>query len=112
MTKTWDDIRAFRYMRHALTSSAMASGVSGTVRPSAGATSLGGADGYRSTCPAGRRSLPDRCVRALPDRVVTVHSRDRGFAAGGRVVEIERLEFVVSWRRDREVRVGPAVRRR
>jgi hypothetical protein len=36
------------------------------------------------------------------------HACERGFAAGGRVVEIERLEFVVSWRRDREVRVGPA----
>ena len=35
MTKTWDDIRAFRYMRHALTSSAMASGVGGTSRPRA-----------------------------------------------------------------------------
>ena len=80
--------------------------------PSAGAASLGAADGYRSTCPAGRSSLPDSCVRAVSDRVVTVHARERGFAAGGRVVEIERLEFVVSWRRDREVRVGPAVRRR
>src|SRR6476660_741766 len=66
----------------------------------------------RSACRAGRGSLRDGCALAVPDSVVTLLARERGFAAGGRVVEIERLEFVVPWRRNREVGIGPAVRRR
>ena len=57
-------------------------------------------------------TLRDGCVRALPNSVVTVLARERGFASGGRMVEIERLEFVGPWRRDRKVAVGPAVGRR
>ena len=66
----------------------------------------------RSACRAGRGRLRDDGMRALSDRVVAVLARERGLAAGGRVIEFERLEFVGRWRCDREVAVGPAIGRR
>ena len=46
-------------------------------------------------------------MRRLRASVVTLLARERGFAVGGRVVEIERLEFVVPRRRNREVGIDP-----
>src|ERR1700704_5412810 len=43
---------------------------------------------------AGKQMCSDCGMRALPNRVVAALARKRGLAAAGRVVKIERLEFV------------------
>ena len=48
-------------------------------------------------------------MHALSQRVGAVLARERGLAAGCRVIEVKRVKFVGPRRSDRQVRISPAI---